>query len=220
MRARRLVIGLGLVGCVFILVGIGVVATYLRNAAAHNVIRSLGGEVWVRVDVEGNTRPAVWHDKPSDVYALSLRGTRISDADLKALGPYDSLRELSLVDTAITGDGLRYITSDNSLRKLSLGSTQVGDDSMLYVAQFRALHDIDLSYTKITDDGLKHLRDLPHVQTLYLTSTQVTDKGMVYLNNMKLLSHLDVSDTRVTDAHATQLLGKNPRLDIFGASRP
>ena len=91
---------------------------------------------------------------------------------------------------------------------------------MLYVAQFRALHDIDLSYTKITDDGLKHLRDLPHVQTLYLTSTQVTDKGMVYLNNMKLLSHLDVSDTRVTDAHATQLLGKNPRLDIFGASRP
>ena len=111
---------------------------------------------------------------------LDLRGTGVSDADLKEL----SDPAFADVETAL------------------LARTRISDAGVKYLRHLK-LRELDLYRTPITDAGLAHLEGLP-IEILNLTGTAVTDAGLAFLSEMPL-SRLILRNTAVAGDGLAQL---------------
>ena len=84
---------------------------------------------------------------------VDLRGTEVTDADLKDLKDFKSLRMLTLRQTGVTDAGLKELK------------------------ELKNLDWLDLSTTKVTDAGLSELKELKNLRVLQLSGTPVTITG-------------------------------------------
>jgi hypothetical protein len=123
-------------------------------------IEALGG--WVERD-----------DSQGPVVAVSLSGTRATDADLEALGHFPQLQRLYLGGTEISSAGLAHLRSLTSLRELYLLATRIDDAGLEHLRGLSRLRTLDVSATPVTAAGLKQLRSLPALEVLAIADTRV-----------------------------------------------
>jgi hypothetical protein len=86
---------------------------------AVEAIKKLGGSVMRDDNAAG---------KP--VVRVDLRGTKTTDADLKELKEFKSLRTLDLFNTKVTDAGLKELKEIKSLRILYINKTEVTNDAV------------------------------------------------------------------------------------------
>jgi Leucine-rich repeat (LRR) protein len=123
---------------------------------------------------------------PDFPFGLSLRGAKVTDADLKALVPLKHLHTLHLADTTITDAGLKEFALMPQLRTLSLSGAAVTDAGLKELARLMQLQALNLSATQVADAGLKDLAGMKQLQALNLLHTKVTETGLKELAGLKL----------------------------------
>lgn len=126
--------------------------------------------------------------QPDVPFGLSLRGAKVTDADLKALAPLKQLQALHLAGTTITDVGLKEFIGMPQLRTLSLSGAEITDAGLKELAQMKQLQALNLSATKMTDAGMKELAGMNQLQALNLVFTKVTDAGLKELAGLRLKS--------------------------------
>ena len=163
-------------------------------------------------------------DKPADdlngedlrgIETLSLMGTEVTDADLRALASLENLQHLDLDGTGVGDEGASALAALDNLRSLDLRNTQVGNDGANALATLNNLTELDLRNTQVGDDGAKALAALNNLTTLYLSNTQVGDDGANALAAMNNLTSLNLDNTQVGDDGAKALAALNKLTTLF-----
>jgi hypothetical protein len=97
-----------------------------------------------------------------EVTRIKLDGARLTDADLKHLKPFKSLRTLSLDRTAVTDAGLANLKDLSNLESLSLYETDITDAGLTHLSGLSRLSFVMLKRTFVTRAGAEVLeRQLP-----------------------------------------------------------
>ena len=142
-----------------------------------------------------------------NVVGLNLESCgRVTDASLKQLQPFKSLRALVLTSTSITHAGLRHLVANASLLALDLELCDgITDAACEPLGAMRQLQSLVLKKTgfekhRISDAGLNNLRELPNLEVLNLYGNNVTDAGLAHLLPLKKLRELNLSLLAITDA--------------------
>lgn len=117
----------------------------------------------------------------SNLQTLDLSNTNITDSGLVHLEKLRSLQTLTLYNTRVTGSGLASLKGLTSLRQLSLGRTRVDDAGLADLSRLKSLLHLDLADTKVTDGGLAHLRGLADLRHVVLRGTEATATGVADL---------------------------------------
>jgi hypothetical protein len=107
--------------------------------------------------------------------AITLHGTRTTDAALVHLRQLSSLESLSLTDCAITDEGLGHLKGMPYLIALDLSHTRVTDTGLVYLNTMPSLREVKLHGLPVTDAGVAQLSDLPRLKLIGLKGTKVTD---------------------------------------------
>ncbi len=119
----------------------------------------------------------------TNLTALYLTATQVTDAGLECLEGSTKLTTLDLNYTQVTDAGLEHIEGLKNLRYLSLCGTQITDAGLENLKGLTDLTGVDLDRTQITDNGLEHLEGLTNLRHLNLRWTQVTPEGVRKLRN-------------------------------------
>jgi hypothetical protein len=215
--------------------GITVHRVRQQEEAIHTVLH-LGGTVYYdyqsEQDSSGRTfidpqappsgpawlRAVVGEEYFREVTDVSLRDTKVSDAELEFLAKLPRLETLDLSNTPVNSDGLVHLRKLRQLRGLSLCNTDVDDSGMKHIGRLTSLQRLSLWNTKIGDDGLEPLSGLTDMRNLVLDGTDVSDEGLKHLQGMADLEEwLGLVDTQVTDAglHNLEHLSKLKELNLL-----
>lgn len=136
---------------------------------------------------------------------LSLRGTSVTDADLKALANIRIVHHLDLSNTEITDDAMRYVAKSGTAG-LVISSTAVGDEGLRHLQALQNLDSINVHRTPITDRGLEYLAVHKGMRTLLLGAhPRVTDTGMKVIGQLSALERLEISNVPIGDEGVRQL---------------
>jgi internalin A len=177
-------------------------------------------------------------ERPSseaEVRSLILSGTKVTDAGLKELRPFQHLHRLNLSHTEVTDAGLKEVVGQfKQLQTLELSETKVTDDGLKELCELKQLTRLELPNSALTDAGLHYLASagLLHVlseargiyerasseaevRSLSLRGTKVTNAGLKELNRLKNLQHLDLGSSEVTEAGVAELQRALPRCTII-----
>lgn len=146
------------------------------------------------------------------VIEVNANRTKITDDDLKGVGEFLKMTDLSLEETAITDKGLAHLTKLDGLVWLNLYRTKIGDEGLKHVAKLKRLELLPIGETKVTDKGLAHLKKMTQLTYLGLRGNNVTDKGVAHLAGLTNLTSLYLGETQVTDA-GLKPLTKMPKLE-------
>src|SRR5436305_143241 len=134
----------GLLG-LLVLAGVG----WADEDSAVKTIEALCGDV--RRDSDRPGKPVI---------GVNLASRHVTDADLRVLKEFKSLRSLVLNAASVTNAGLAELKGLTTLEVLYLGST------------------------KITDAGLKELKGLKSLKRLSLIDTTISDTGIQDLTRL------------------------------------
>ena len=133
------------------------------------------------------------------IVKVDLSGSAVANDDLAVLKSLGKLEALSLRGTRITDAGVSHIAAAGKLRRnLDLDQTQVTDAGLASLAGLTSLRGLFLAKTQITDAGLPHLNSLTKLWWLSLRGTKVTDAGLLHLGRMTNLRLIDLTETMVT----------------------
>ncbi len=142
-----------------------------------------------------------------NVVGLNLESCgRVTDASLKQLQPFKSLRALVLTGTSITHAGLRHLVANVNLLALDLelcdGITDAACEPLGTMKQLQSLvlKKTGFERHRITDTGLQRLQGLSNLEVLNLYGNNVTDAGLTHLQPLKKLRELNLSLLAITDA--------------------
>jgi internalin A len=181
-----------------------------------------GGETdWI--DTLGGS---VSRDAAGRITGVDLRGTWVTDADLRKLSRYPALSYLDLSLTHITDQGLlelknlpgivelnlcfaEYVTDEGlgaikgwkKLRRLNLRGTKIGDTTLEHVSGLTALESLNVSSALVTDTGLERLSSLPNLKELAIGGNELGDAGLQSLRQLPGLTALDLSGRQGTDSN-------------------
>ena len=106
------------------------------EAALVKAIETLGGKV--TVDDKQPGKPVV---------GVNLRSTDFTDAGVKELKQFKSLRTLDLSQTKVTDAGLKELKEFKNLQALNLLQTAVTDAGLRELKELKGLQTLDLAYT-------------------------------------------------------------------------
>ncbi len=181
-------------------------AKKLADAAAQEraiqAVLRVGGTIRRDAKIDGNPVTAVYLGKGQ----VSMRGKPdVTDAILKDLKEFKSLKTLRLNGAAVTDAGMADLIEIMSLESLVLNRTQITDLGLKSLQGLKNLQGLYLEDTGVSDAGLKGIKDLESLQTLVLTHTRVTDVGLKELAGLKKLRTLSISGAQVTDAGLKEL---------------
>jgi len=157
-----------------------------------------------------------------EVVALDLRGTWVTDTDLKAVAALPRLERLDLSLTRITDLGLLQLKGMTSVRELKLRFAElVTDEGVAAVKAWPRIERLDLRGTKVTDNTLVTLAGKDTITALDIGYAEVTDSGLQHLVKFKGLRELAFGGNKMTDVGLEILrsLPKLTRLDIAGRQR-
>ena len=94
----------------------------------------------------------------TQVYALNLAGSKVTDGGLPQLAPLANLRRLHLEKTGVTDAGLAHVKGLANLEYLNLYGTQVTDAGLANLEGLKNLKSLYLWQSKVTDAGVEKLR--------------------------------------------------------------
>lgn len=139
---------------------------------------------------------------PSEGFVAEVNAnrTKVTDDDLKGVGEFLKMTDLSLEETAITDKGLAHLTKLDRLVWLNLYRTKISDEGLRHVAKLKQLKLLPIGETKVTDKGLAHLKKMKQLTYLGLRGNKVTDQGVAHLAGLTKLTSLYLGETKVTDA--------------------
>jgi serine/threonine protein kinase/WD40 repeat protein len=134
---------------------------------------------------------------------LDLGGS-VDDTALQQLAALPTLNRLGLSGDGITNAGLRHLKSFKSLRQLAIDCRRVDDDGLRQL-ESESLEDVNLSgATGFTGKGLRYLQNLPRLRKLWLgTGLPVYDDDLAALLELNALRDIHIhngSASRITDA--------------------
>jgi internalin A len=166
----------------------------------------------------------VMRDAQGHVTSVNLRGTWVSDGDLRKLHEYPNLSKLDLSLTHITDQGMQeikdlkgitdfslyyaeYITDEGvaaindwkQLKHLNLHGTKAGDSALEHIAGINALETLNVGSTLMTDVGLERLTMLTNLKQLTMGGNELGDAGLQALRQMPTLTFLDLSGRQGND---------------------
>lgn len=150
----------------------------------------------------------------TNLQALILWRTGVTDAGLKELAVFTNLQSLLLNGTSVTDAGMRELVVLRNLRLLNLGGLQVGDAGLKDIAAIKSLKSLSLVNTLVSDVGLKEVTKLPNLQYLFLTHSGITDAGLKELAGLQSLRYLDLHHTQFTDEGLDELKKALPNCSI------
>ena len=148
----------------------------------------------------------------TELRALHLRGTQVTDAGLKHLRPLikletlgelpdrHGLAQLKQADLMpVTDAGLTNLRTLTNLRHLTLDRTAVTDAGLVNLEPLTKFESLDLGETQVTDAGLVHLQGLTGLGGIRLKGAHhVGDFAIPKLLHLPRLRIIDLSDTRVS----------------------
>jgi internalin A len=129
---------------------------------------------------------------------LSVAGTSIGDAEVRAIGSLKRLQNLDLNDTQVSAKGLASL---NELALLGIGlenCPNVTDAAIIEVAKFSELERIAISNTGVTDQGFHQLRNCHQLRVIWLSNTHVSDSGLKAVEKLSQLRELYLDGTSIT----------------------
>ncbi len=194
------------------------------SAASTGWVESLGGSVTT--------------DARGAVTGVNLRGSWVTDADLRRLLEYPELATLDLSLTHITDEGMaeiknlpnitdlnlyysEYVTDQGiaaiknwkRLKRLNLHGTKSSDTALEHIAGITALESLDFGSTLMTDVGLERLTSLPNLKELTMGGNELGDAGLQALRQLPTLTYLDLSGRQGTDKNVWTIVMSTAGLD-------
>jgi hypothetical protein len=165
-------------------------------------------------------------DNAGRVTAISFRASWVTDADLRKLAAYPTLRALDLSLTRVTDQGMQelkgltgitdlnlrfaeYVTDEGisaiknwkTLKRLTLHGTKASDTSLEHIQNIASLEWLDAGSIMLTDVGLERLTLLPNLKALTIGGNELGDAGLQALRQMPGLTYLDLSGRQGTDSN-------------------
>jgi len=187
-------------------------------------IESLGGSV--AIDANGA------------VTGVNLRGSWVTDTDLRRLSEYPGLTTLDLSLTHITDEGMteiknlpniadlnlyyaEYVTDQGvaaiknwkKLKRLNLHGTKSSDTALEHIAGITSLESLDVGSTLMTDVGLERLTTLTNLKELTMGANELGDAGLQALRELPTLTYLDLSGRQGTDKNIWTIVMSAAGLD-------
>jgi internalin A len=181
---------------------------------------------------------SVTKDAHGVVSGVSLRGSWVTDTDLRKLAEYPALATLDLSLTHITDEGLaelknlRNVTDLNlyysenvtdqgiaaikdwkKLKRLNLHGTRSSDTALEHIAGISTLESLDVGSTLMTDVGLERLTTLTNLKELTMGGNELGDAGLQALRQLPALTYLDLSGRQGTDKNVWTIVMSTAGLD-------
>src|ERR1700727_4071556 len=126
--------------------------------AASNWIESVGGSVST--------------DTHNVVTGVNLRGSWVTDTDLRRLAEYPELATLDLSLTHITDEGMAELKNLRNVTDLNLYySEYVTDQGVAAIKDWKKLKRLNLHGTKSSDTALEHIAGITSLESLDVGST-------------------------------------------------
>lgn len=168
----------------------------------------------------------VVRDAEGSVTGVDLRGTWITDSDLRRLNQLPKLNTLDLSLTHITDQGMQeikslpgivelnlrfceYVTDEGmaaikgwkKLRRLNIHGTKTSDTTLEHISGITTLEVVNVGSIMLTDVGLERLTTLPNLKELTMGGNELGDAGLQALRQMPTLTYLDLSGRQGTDSN-------------------
>jgi Leucine-rich repeat (LRR) protein len=169
------------------------------------------------------------------VTEISLRGSQLTDAEIKKLLELRFVRTLDLARTNVTAVGLKELESMQSLRALDLSGMTLTGEEFKAIRKIRNLQTLRMRRTKLSPLSIRELSsirqlrtlvmtdvtdksvlelDLPNLRTLVLGGKELTDVGLTRLGRIKDLQQLYLEHCEVTDIGMKELAGMSQLKNI------
>jgi hypothetical protein len=127
---------------------------------------------------------------------------------------------INLRGTLVTDDDLKCLARLKGVVVLSLNGTQITDAGLVHLRGLTELEILDLGLTRVTDAGMKQLRSMTRLRVLNLMNTSVSGAGLRYLQALPRLQQLNVERTGVTLSAIRDLQEALPGVRIQGYLEP
>jgi hypothetical protein len=169
---------------------------------------------------------------------VNLRGSWVTDTDLRRLAEYPQLTTLDLSLTHITDEGMaelknlpnvtdlnlyyaEYVTDQGvaaiknwkKLKRLNLHGTKSSDTALEHIAGITSLESVDVGATLMTDVGLERLTTLANLKELTMGANELGDAGLQALRQLPTLTYLDLSGRQGTDKNVWTIVMSTAGLD-------
>ncbi len=171
---------------------------------------------------------------PTEVRALSLEGSKVTDKGFAVLLNCTNTESLFLSRTALTDETLKKLTGFKKLNLLVLGETKVTaagisplaalpikhiamdsceltEDVFKSLSKMDTIEQLEMNGAKLKPDWLKHISKLPNLQHISLIDTDFDDEAVKYISSLRNLRVLSLSNTKLSNAGFGDLL-KLPNL--------
>lgn len=169
---------------------------------------------------------AVTRDASGRITGVDLRGTWITDTDLRRVARLPYLTHLDLSLTRITDQGMQelksapgivdlnlhfaeYVTDEGlaaikgwkKLKRLNMHGTKISDTSLDHISGITTLESVNAGSALVTDVGLERLSSLPNLKELTIGGNELGDAGLQALRQLPGLTYLDLSGRQGTDSN-------------------
>ncbi len=135
------------------------------------------------LDIFNNMLSELKQDIFRKVEEIDLKGTTISDVDLKNFEYLPNLIELNLDGTNVTSRGMKYLSKLSGLELLSLNDTDI-DDRAISMISTMPLITLSLRNTNITNDSIQYFYKMDELEELDIRGTQIDEVGISSLKGL------------------------------------
>jgi internalin A len=181
---------------------------------------------------------SVTKDANGVVTGVNLRGSWVTDTDLRKLTEYPALTTIDLSLTRVTDEGMaelknlrnvtdlnlyfaEYVTDQGvaaikdwkKLKRLNLHGTKSSDTALEHIAGITSLESLDVGSTLMTDVGLERLNTLTNLKGLTMGGNELGDAGLQALRQLPTLTYLDLSGRQGTDKNVWTIVMSTAGLD-------
>src|SRR5580693_8234296 len=152
------------------------------------------------------------------VTGINLRGSWVTDTDLRRLADYPELTTLDLSLTHITDEGMAELKNLPNITDLNLYYAEyVTDQGIAAIKNWKKLKRLNLHGTKSSDTALEHIAGITTLESLNVGSILMTDVGLERLTNLTNLKELTMGGNELGDA-GLQALRQMPNLTYLDLS--
>jgi hypothetical protein len=169
---------------------------------------------------------AVTRDAQGRVTGVDLRGTWVTDSDLRKLNQFPDLSYLDLSQTRITDQGMQelkhlpnivelnlrfaeYVTDEGlaalkewkKLKRLNVHGTKASDTTLEHISGITTLESVNVGSVMLTDVGLERLTTLTNLKELTMGGNELGYAGLQALRQLPTLTYLDLSGREGTDSN-------------------
>ena len=137
-----------------------------------------------------------------DLEYLNLSLTHISDQGMQELKNLAGISELDLrFAEYVTDEGLAAIKGWKKLKTLDIHGTKISDTTLEHISALVTLESLNVGSAMLTDVGLERLTTLPSLKQLTIGGNELGDAGLQSLRQIPTLTYLDLSGRQGTDSN-------------------